>query len=214
MAEAKEQDLSIEEILESIRQIISDDPEAEKAAESGDADPQVAEMVERAAETEAKPEAEGKPADVEMPAEKEDEDKPLDLTEVVDEEKREPETVLKGEEEDFHKGEYDPVKEDDSFHKGEVTGSATQDKGMDGLLSDEATTEASAALAQLLAGNMSVEHDDPNRVMTPGRITLEDITRELLRPMLKTWLDQNLPRIVEKQVQREIERVSRKAMDR
>ncbi len=39
--------------------------------------------------------------------------------------------------------------------------------------------------------------------------TLEDFVSELLRPMLKTWLDENLPAIVERLVRAEIERVSR-----
>jgi uncharacterized protein len=38
--------------------------------------------------------------------------------------------------------------------------------------------------------------------------TLEDLTREMLRPMLKSWLDANLPRIVERLVRAEIDRVS------
>src|SRR3989442_13869568 len=39
--------------------------------------------------------------------------------------------------------------------------------------------------------------------------TLEDLVREMLRPMLKTWLDHNLPNLVERLVRAEIERVSR-----
>lgn len=39
--------------------------------------------------------------------------------------------------------------------------------------------------------------------------TLEDLAKEILRPMLKTWLDDNLPSLVERLVQAEIERVSR-----
>ena len=39
--------------------------------------------------------------------------------------------------------------------------------------------------------------------------TLEDIARDLLCPMLKTWLDDNLPQLVERLVRAEIERVSR-----
>jgi cell pole-organizing protein PopZ len=35
------------------------------------------------------------------------------------------------------------------------------------------------------------------------------LTREMLRPMLKTWLDDNLPGIVERLVAAEIERVAR-----
>jgi hypothetical protein len=39
--------------------------------------------------------------------------------------------------------------------------------------------------------------------------SLEDVVRETLRPMLKAWLDENLPRVVERMVQAEIERVSK-----
>lgn len=39
--------------------------------------------------------------------------------------------------------------------------------------------------------------------------TLEDVVRELLRPLLKDWLDQNLPGIVEARVQAEVERIAR-----
>lgn len=39
--------------------------------------------------------------------------------------------------------------------------------------------------------------------------TVEDLVKEILRPMLKDWLDKNLPGIVERLVKAEIERVSR-----
>jgi uncharacterized protein len=39
--------------------------------------------------------------------------------------------------------------------------------------------------------------------------TLEDLVKEMLRPMLKSWLDDNLPGLVERIVKAEIERVSR-----
>jgi len=42
-----------------------------------------------------------------------------------------------------------------------------------------------------------------------GGPTLEDIVREELRPLLKTWLDENLPPLVERAVRTEIERVTR-----
>jgi len=38
---------------------------------------------------------------------------------------------------------------------------------------------------------------------------LEDLVKEMLRPMLKSWLDDNLPSLVERIVRAEIERVSR-----
>ena len=39
--------------------------------------------------------------------------------------------------------------------------------------------------------------------------TLEDLVKEMLRPLLKSWLDDNLPGVVDRIVRAEIERVSR-----
>ena len=47
-------------------------------------------------------------------------------------------------------------------------------------------------------------------ILMPGvGRTLEDVVRELLRPMLKAWLDEHLPSIVEAQVAAEVERIAR-----
>jgi cell pole-organizing protein PopZ len=46
-------------------------------------------------------------------------------------------------------------------------------------------------------------------VLVHNARTLEDLVREMLRPMLKSWLDDNLPGMVERIVRSEIERVSR-----
>jgi cell pole-organizing protein PopZ len=46
-------------------------------------------------------------------------------------------------------------------------------------------------------------------VLVQNARTLEDLVREMLRPMLKSWLDDNLPGMVERIVRSEIERVSR-----
>jgi cell pole-organizing protein PopZ len=46
-------------------------------------------------------------------------------------------------------------------------------------------------------------------VLSQNARTLEDLVREMLRPMLKGWLDDNLPGMVERLVRAEIERVSR-----
>jgi cell pole-organizing protein PopZ len=52
-------------------------------------------------------------------------------------------------------------------------------------------------------------HALAHTVLVQNTSTLEDIVREMLRPMLKTWLDDNLPVLVERLVRAEIERVSR-----
>ena len=67
-----------------------------------------------------------------------------------------------------------------------------------GLISD-ATTAAVDSAFNALAQTVLVQN---------GR-TLEDLVREMLRPMLKVWLDDNLPSMVERLVRSEIERVSR-----
>jgi cell pole-organizing protein PopZ len=46
-------------------------------------------------------------------------------------------------------------------------------------------------------------------VLSNNARTLEDLVKEMLRPMLKSWLDDNLPGLVERIVRAEIERVSR-----
>nr|WP_246476352.1 DUF2497 domain-containing protein [Roseibium litorale] len=68
----------------------------------------------------------------------------------------------------------------------------------DPLTSDdtgEAVNAAFSNLASLYVGNAQ---------------TVEDLIKEMLRPMLKAWLDQNLPGLVEQLVQKEIERVTRR----
>jgi cell pole-organizing protein PopZ len=46
-------------------------------------------------------------------------------------------------------------------------------------------------------------------VLVQNARTLEDLVKEMLRPMLRSWLDDNLPPLVERLVRAEIDRVSR-----
>ncbi len=46
-------------------------------------------------------------------------------------------------------------------------------------------------------------------VMVQNSKTLDDLVKEMLRPMLQQWLDNNLPTLVERLVRQEIERVAR-----
>ena len=46
-------------------------------------------------------------------------------------------------------------------------------------------------------------------VLVQNAKTLEDLVKEMLRPMLQHWLDNNLPTLVERLVRLEIERVAR-----
>jgi uncharacterized protein len=185
-----DQEPSIEEILESIRQIISEDgSEAETPAKPAPTaapakpQPQPQPQPQQAAKA-SPPPPPPKPA---KPVEN-----VLDLTEKV-------------------------VPEEESVAVPEVTielkdamQRQLQASG-DDLLSDAAADASAAAMSKLMAGNIAVDSQEPGRV---GSVTLEDMVRELMRPMIKTWLDNNLPGIIERMVQREIEKVSRRAMDR
>jgi uncharacterized protein len=70
---------------------------------------------------------------------------------------------------------------------------------------------------QLLSSSTSAAVDSAfntlaQTVLVQNARTLEDLVREMLRPMLKAWLDDNLPGMVERLVRAEIERVSRGRM--
>jgi uncharacterized protein len=52
-------------------------------------------------------------------------------------------------------------------------------------------------------------HSLAQTVLVQNAKTLEDLVKEMLRPLLKSWLDDNLPVLVERLVRAEIERVSR-----
>ncbi len=48
------------------------------------------------------------------------------------------------------------------------------------------------------------------QIVRSGETSLEGLTRDVLRPMLKDWLDAHLPPIVEAMVEREIMRITKK----
>jgi len=75
------------------------------------------------------------------------------------------------------------------------------------LLSNQSATAAASALAGL-AGVVTAQRGMP---LGNANKTLEDLVKELLRPMLKQWLDANLPPLVERLVQREISKLAGQA---
>lgn len=44
-----------------------------------------------------------------------------------------------------------------------------------------------------------------------NEVTLEGMVREMMRPLLKEWLDQNLPYLIERLVKKEIDRMINRA---
>jgi cell pole-organizing protein PopZ len=67
-----------------------------------------------------------------------------------------------------------------------------------------ASTTALAELARAVARERGVG-------LGRGGLTLEDLTREILRTLIKDWLDQNLPYMIERIVKKEIEKMVNRA---
>lgn len=79
-------------------------------------------------------------------------------------------------------------------------------------------TAAAASAAQAFARLSQVVQESglaPGAVEAPpasagGGLTVEELVREALRPLLKDWLDRNLPPLVERIVEREVARLTRR----
>jgi cell pole-organizing protein PopZ len=85
-----------------------------------------------------------------------------------------------------------------------------QDKASS-LMSPETASAVTDSLSKILASNVALERD----ISSPaGKVTLEEITRGLMKPIIKAWIDQHLPGIIDKAVQKEVEKLSRRVMDR
>ena len=72
----------------------------------------------------------------------------------------------------------------------------------DTIISSPAASAAAGSLSRL-AGTL--------KIADQAGQTVEGVVRELLKPMLKDWLDRNLPAIVESRVEAELERIARLA---
>ena len=75
----------------------------------------------------------------------------------------------------------------------------------EGLVAADTESAASASFATIaeVAAGLGAPRE-------PEGKTVEEMAREAMRPLIKEWLDANLPAIVERLVRREIERLSRR----
>jgi cell pole-organizing protein PopZ len=87
---------------------------------------------------------------------------------------------------------------DDGPMDSEPRPTSSQDARRSGLMSDATSAAVDSAFNALA-----------QTVLVHNARTLEDLVREMLRPLLQTWLDDNLPNLVERLVRAEIERVAR-----
>ena len=216
MADVKtEQEPSIEEILESIRQIISEDAEEEKkpAPEvkleppkepviapsnlslapkpEAPVPPSSLSLAQAPAAAPSPPPPPPKPAAPAKPVEnKPASPPPLDLTERIAPtplDLTSPPTI-------------------------EMMDSPMTDKEKaSSLMSPETAAAVTDSLSKILASNVAIEREGNSHA---GKVTLEEIARELMKPIIKAWIDQHLPGIIDKAVQKEVEKLSRRVMDR
>jgi uncharacterized protein len=194
---AKAQEPSMEEILASIRRIIADDDAAKPA-------PKPAEPAKAAAAESAPADAAGRdemdamladldenPAQPDAPSEE-----VLELTEAMAAPAPEPAQPS------FRRidpDQPDVVFDDVAPAPPPPPPAAPRVPATDSpLLSNAATAAVHSAFGSLA-----------HSVLAQNPRTLEDLVKEMLRPMLKAWLDDNLPVMVERLVRAEIERVSR-----
>lgn len=194
MADAAENEPSMEEILSSIRRIINeddDDAPAEAEAAPVDDGPKSQDDVDVLFDEPM--------ADVDAGG-----DDVLELTERVDasDEGTEPLSV----DDDLMIVDREDEIDDEPFMadpepEPEIDFDALADETADGIMSEPAAAAAMGSF-HTLAENIRISDEE-------GR-TLEGVVRALLRPMLKEWLDSNLPSIVDEKVQAEIDRVARR----
>ncbi len=204
---AKVPEPSMEEILASIRRIISDESNApaQPAAAAAAAPPPAA--APKPAAPAAKKAAPPPPPP--PPAAVEEEPDVLELTDVVESRPQEaprpaPRVEMREEPEPrfesndtFRRAEPDvmfrdaePVREPARY--------APVSRLDEQLISQHTSAAVSSAFGAL--GHQMLGGDSR---------TIDELVREMLRPMLKSWLDDNLPSLVERLVRAEIDRVSR-----
>ncbi len=178
MSDQSSQEPTMEEILASIRRIISEDDAPAELEPPHDEPPE--------------PEPEPEPV-FEAP----EEDDVLELTEPMEPEPSyEPEPLESVGDLDVYSP---PAPEPESSYTPPSTPAFNRDEAADNLVGDHAASLAATAFGSLSSALLMPKD---------GR-TLEDVVRELLRPLLKEWLDQNLPRIVEAKVEEEVHRIAR-----
>jgi cell pole-organizing protein PopZ len=189
MSDTKAAEPSIEDILASIRKIISDD-EPESGAAAAPAELPPAPIV-------------AAPEPVAMPvAEEDDDDDILELTEIVV--PTEP-LVAEAPVEAWPESNDEPMSEAEMPH-------SLSDNDDEPLASPETVHAASDAFARLTRPEPKPQ-PLPEPVTSVDGKTVEDLVRELLRPLLREWIDGNLPEMVECLVQKELRKIARRPED-
>jgi cell pole-organizing protein PopZ len=101
-------------------------------------------------------------------------------------------------------GAFEQARDDKSREEGR---SHADDDSANPLIAEDGVDSVRSSLEALAA--LSMPGKAP-QIVRSGETSLEGLVREMLRPMLKNWLDENLPPLVEQMVAGEIRRITRK----
>ena len=171
----------MEEILSSIRRIIAEDDPNGQSTASG-----------------AQPTAELTPAGFDPDDEDDD---VIELTEVVGE----PEPIATPVKATAPAPTLSPSQSVPVADMLESTAMPAQ--ALESMISPTAASASANAFAKL---TKAVATDD-KKIETVGGITVEQLLVDLLTPMLRDWLDKNLPEVVERVVEQEVKKLARRA---
>ncbi len=193
---------SMDEILSSIRKIIADDETTATTADTdGDDHPEDAEDDDDILElTEAD---EDPPVRGRDDADDDEDDPIVDLLDEADAEPPRRTVADAGVEPAPLEDDPDPAQPDPE--RGSADAAAAM-RDMTERLLDGGTASAAAGTLQRLSAAVA-----PGAAVPGGERTLEAFLADLVRPELKAWLDQHLPTLVERIVEREIRRLVRDA---
>lgn len=207
-----QQEPSMEDILASIRRILSED-EAEDKGKAPEPEPEPEPMAMPSFEPEPEPAYEPEPMaafsfEPDPEPEPEPEDDVLELTDdmVLEPPRPEPTPVF-----DAPSFGFDDYKRDLGDFEPEPMPMPRMAKAIedddDSLLSEPVAHRSTSLLSDLAREIVRQRGIG----LGNGGITLEDMVRELLRPVLKEWLDQNLPYMIERIIKKEIEKMVNRA---
>jgi len=191
-----EQEPSMEEILASIRRIISDDNEQGETTETQSAAEEAAEEAEVKAVEEPLPVEELPASTPEVGDDDDDDDEVLDLTDM---DAADPEPLF---EEQAYQAPVSPSPAPVPEPVQSPRPAPVEEK-----VSLVSTPQAAETMDEFARLGSKLYEDVQELPIGNGAVTLEGLVRELVRPMLKEWLDQHLPITVERLVREEIERL-------
>lgn len=191
-----DQEPSIEEILDSIRQIISDDEAPASAPAAAPPPP-----------PEPKPAAPSPPP-APKPEPVQQEEEPLALTQRIDEPEPEPEPEPAPIEVEMQDIEPAPIPVPASFSEPEPEPQPESrpmpNDDVESMLTDRAQDAAYGAFSKLA---------QKARIQRGSDVTVEDVIRDEIRPMLRSWVDRHLPPLMERLLQQELDKIARRVQE-